>query len=169
MRMLGCMTFPVKRIMKKAREANDGYYIDENMTMDEVVVNEGGFFLLSPKRGERKSFPQNKMPPRSLRQSIPSHKLSDSGKDVVPEVSRRHSSRDLPELITFGEYFMLESRSGRAHRVTLPDVTTTTDTSDGCVPPSVPSERRCAVTQDLLRPDGNYNVRKCGSPCSPTV
>ncbi|WKY14174.1 hypothetical protein Q1695_000042 [Nippostrongylus brasiliensis] len=198
MRMLGCMTFPVKRIMKKAREANDGYYIDENMTMDEVVVNEGGFFLLSPKRGERKSFPQNKisiktyyndktfsgdgalttsssclsnpceMPPRSLRQSIPSHKLSDSGKDVVPEVSRRHSSRDLPELITFGEYFMLESRSGRAHRVTLPDVTTTTDTSDGCVPPSVPSERRCAVTQDLLRPDGNYNVRKCGSPCSPT-
>ncbi|KAK6060130.1 hypothetical protein COOONC_02216 [Cooperia oncophora] len=61
MRMLGCMTFPVKRLMKKAREANDGYYIDENMTMDEVVVNEGGFFLLSPKRGERKSFPQNKI------------------------------------------------------------------------------------------------------------
>ncbi|RCN31938.1 C2 domain protein [Ancylostoma caninum] len=115
MRMLGCMTFPVKRLMKKAREAvsythghfefhysrahyvdcvggtlptavsgvltttaldyltvivimarrgefqNDGYYIDENMTMDEVVVNEGGFFLLSPKRGEKKSFPQNKI------------------------------------------------------------------------------------------------------------
>ncbi|ETN68297.1 C2 domain protein [Necator americanus] len=45
MRMLGCMTFPVKRLMKKAREA----------------VNEGGFFLLSPKRGEKKSFPQNKI------------------------------------------------------------------------------------------------------------
>ncbi|EYB87084.1 hypothetical protein Y032_0268g776 [Ancylostoma ceylanicum] len=112
MRMLGCMTFPVKRLMKKAREANDGYYIDENMTMDEVVVNEGGFFLLSPKRGEKKSFPQNKisiktyyndktfsgdgvlttssscisnpseMPPRTQRSSVPGRKKTDS--DNVP-------------------------------------------------------------------------------------
>ncbi|VDO97206.1 unnamed protein product [Heligmosomoides polygyrus] len=155
MRMLGCMTFPVKRLMKKAREANDGYYIDENMTMDEVVVNEGGFFLLSPKRGERKSFPQNKisiktyyndktfsgdcalttsssclsnrseMPPRSLRNGIPSHKIDDSGKDKSREARTRQESTTSPEMVTFSDYFRLGSRATRGHRAPLPDVTTT--------------------------------------------
>ncbi|XGW35485.1 hypothetical protein V3C99_019035 [Haemonchus contortus] len=191
MRMLGCMTFPVKRLMKKAREANDGYYIDENMTMDEVVVNEGGFFLLSPKRGERKSFPQNKIsiktyyndktfsgdgalttsssclsnpsevPPRSLRSNLPSHKIDDPGKNRSRDMCMRLGSRNSPDLITLSDYFLM---GPHGYRATLPDVTTTTEnTSDGGGPPA-PERNRVAATQDFLSPDANYNVHKCVDP-----
>ncbi|KAK5977849.1 Regulator of G protein signaling domain protein [Trichostrongylus colubriformis] len=193
MRMLGCMTFPVKRLMKKAREANDGYYIDENMTMDEVVVNEGGFFLLSPKRGEKKSFPQNKisiktyyndktfsgdgalttsssclsnpseMPLRSIRTSLPSQKIDDSRKDVPRDMCIRRVSRNSPDLLTSADYFLM---GPHGHRATLPDITTTTEnTSNGDDPPV--QERRRVGNQDFLSPDANYNTRKSVVPTSP--
>ncbi|KJH43166.1 regulator of G protein signaling domain protein [Dictyocaulus viviparus] len=174
MRMLGCMTFPVKRLMKKAREANDGYYIDENMTIDEVVVNEGGFFLLAPKRGERKCFPQNKIsiktyyndktfsgdgvlttssscisnpseiPTTHLRSNVTAQNDGSTVNDIY-----MHPDEPYIEFNKVAEYFHLE-RGGRA---TLPDITSTTEnTSDGGIPLAMQTRRR-----------------KCGTRRSPIV
>ncbi|CAI4226965.1 unnamed protein product [Auanema sp. JU1783] len=60
-KMLGCMTFPISRLLAKARKCSATCFDDENMSMEEVVVNDGGFFLLDDKDGQRTNMPQHKI------------------------------------------------------------------------------------------------------------
>ncbi|VDM74855.1 unnamed protein product [Strongylus vulgaris] len=217
MRMLGCMTFPVKRLMKKAREANDGYYIDENMTMDEVVVS-FVFLLLMPPRTQRSSaigrkknesveapvrferndasryvegdpvtisFERNPTDSYEDSNSIPMQygrstevedygggsvaplKFGRNGSDYAGKNSlriRRERTDDKPG----GIFSSLGGSMRRVHRATLPDISVTSETSDGGAP-TLHVHRR-AFEPDRLTPDANCNIHhKCSTPSSPLV
>ncbi|KAK6060129.1 hypothetical protein COOONC_02215, partial [Cooperia oncophora] len=103
------------------------------------------------------------MPPRSLRSSLPSHKIDDSGKSLPRDMCMSRGSRTSLELIPYSDYLLMGSHG---HRITLPDITTISEnTSDGSGLPI--HERRRAPTQDFLSPDANYNVHKCVDLSSP--
>uniref|UniRef100_F1KVV1 Regulator of G-protein signaling rgs-7 n=2 Tax=Ascaris TaxID=6251 RepID=F1KVV1_ASCSU len=60
-RMLGCMAFPVRRLIKKANMMSEVVF-DENMhTFERTVINDGDFFLLRPELGEKQNFPECKI------------------------------------------------------------------------------------------------------------
>uniref|UniRef100_A0A0K0EPH8 RGS domain-containing protein n=1 Tax=Strongyloides stercoralis TaxID=6248 RepID=A0A0K0EPH8_STRER len=56
---IGCMTFPIKRLIKKAHQQND--YTFGRPTSATYIINDGGFFLLGPTHGEKTNFPINKI------------------------------------------------------------------------------------------------------------
>uniref|UniRef100_A0A0N5CDB8 RGS domain-containing protein n=1 Tax=Strongyloides papillosus TaxID=174720 RepID=A0A0N5CDB8_STREA len=56
---IGCMTFPIKRLIKKAYQQND--YTFGRSSSGTYIINDGGFFLLGPTHGEKTNFPINKI------------------------------------------------------------------------------------------------------------
>ncbi|CEF63735.1 Regulator of G-protein signaling 3 [Strongyloides ratti] len=56
---IGCMTFPIKRLIKKAHQQND--YTFGRPSNATYIINDGGFFLLGSTHGDKTNFPINKI------------------------------------------------------------------------------------------------------------
>ncbi|VDK58956.1 unnamed protein product [Anisakis simplex] len=60
-RMLGCMAFPVRRLIKKANMMSETGFDENLQSFERTVINDGDFFLLRPELGEKQNFPESKI------------------------------------------------------------------------------------------------------------
>uniref|UniRef100_A0A0N4Z6L3 RGS domain-containing protein n=1 Tax=Parastrongyloides trichosuri TaxID=131310 RepID=A0A0N4Z6L3_PARTI len=75
-KMIGCMAFPIKRLIKKASEESD--FMFDQSSNGSYIVNDEGFILLGPTYGEKTNFPVNKIKVRTFYDDIGTSACSSS-------------------------------------------------------------------------------------------
>ncbi|KAF1747649.1 hypothetical protein GCK72_024114 [Caenorhabditis remanei] len=115
-RVLGCMTFPVSRILKKASQMFGDTFQKHHRRepMEDVEINNEGFFLLNKDQGRKQNFPQRKVRRQTFYEDPAFTGVSSAGSSVV---SNHHSGQmtttsprlSVPNELTMGDYYRSSS------------------------------------------------------------
>ncbi|CAI5454621.1 unnamed protein product [Caenorhabditis angaria] len=181
-KVLGCMAFPISRLLKKARQANADYfyYQPENENVEEVEINNDGYFLLDPKYGEKRNLPQSKVKRQTYYNDPTLSGTSGSSFNSQGKMTATSSRLSVPNDLTMGDYYCSSSdvrvranpnhnldytsassstnesssAAGAAqvkfHRATLPSITTTTSENTSDEAAEERSERAVNVDHHYL-------------------
>ncbi|CAB3400129.1 unnamed protein product [Caenorhabditis bovis] len=107
-KVLGCMAFPISRLLKKARQVNADYFYyspeTENMA-EEIEINNEGYFLLDPKYGEKRNLPQSKVKRQTYYNDPTLSGTSGSSFNSQGKMTAASSRLSVPNEMTMGDYY----------------------------------------------------------------
>ncbi|NP_001360777.1 C2 domain-containing protein [Caenorhabditis elegans] len=139
-RILGCMTFPVSRILKKASQVvGDPFpHYRRQDPMEDVEINNEGFFLLNKDQGRKQNFPQRKVRRQTFYEDPAFTGVSSAGSSVISnntggQMTMASPRLSVPNELTMGDYYRSTGSSDMRGRSTnnLLDYTSASSSTNG--------------------------------------
>ncbi|CAI2357031.1 unnamed protein product [Caenorhabditis sp. 36 PRJEB53466] len=139
-KILGCMTFPVSRILKKANQLMGSFDRRHPDDMEDVEINNEGFFLLNKDQGRKQNFPQRKVRRQTYYEDPAFTGMSSASSSVISnsqgQMAATSPRLSVPNELTMGDYY----RSSNDMRVrstnNLLDYTSASSSTNGsCAAP----------------------------------
>uniref|UniRef100_A0A1I7UPZ7 C2 domain-containing protein n=1 Tax=Caenorhabditis tropicalis TaxID=1561998 RepID=A0A1I7UPZ7_9PELO len=111
-KVLGCMSFPVSRILKKASQmfGDTFQYHGRREPMEEVEINNEGYFLLNKEDGRRQNFPQRKVRRQTFYEDPAFTGTSSAGSSVMSiypdhQMTAASPRMSVPNDLTMGDFY----------------------------------------------------------------
>uniref|UniRef100_A0A8R1DVW4 RGS domain-containing protein n=1 Tax=Caenorhabditis japonica TaxID=281687 RepID=A0A8R1DVW4_CAEJA len=170
-KLLGCMTFPVNRLLKKASQVvgDQFYHQRRGEPVEEIEINNEGFFLLNRDQGKKQNFPQRKVRRQTYYEDPAFTGHSSASSSVIsnnPEQMTATSPRlSVPNELTLNDYYRSSNDIRVLSTQNLLDYTTASSSTNGSVAPEQLKFHRATLPSiTTTNSENNTNDSKSLSP-----